>query len=158
MKWPLVTGFCGGLLIFGGCAYLGDRAAEIVTFRSRKPMTFESVKKQNNGQLRSELQTLQAVAFSQFSEDTPLELQKSADYLESIRSTKQPELQSVLDLQIATYYVEMARLERDAGDVAAADHHRRMAEDILHSLGWQDVSAETMAKLTRWQLWRKATK
>jgi hypothetical protein len=39
-----------------------------------------------------------------------------------------------------------------------ADRHRQMAAGILQSLGWQDVSGETMAKLTRRQLWWKATK
>jgi hypothetical protein len=158
VKFPLVTSFCGGLVIFAGCAYLGGRAAEIVTYRWRKPMTFEAVRKQNDGQLRDDLLTLQAVTFSQLREDTPSDLQKAADYLATIRSSKRPELRPVLDLQMATDCVEMARLEQGAGNAAMADRHRQMAEGILHSLGWQDVSSETMAKLTRRQLWWKATK
>jgi hypothetical protein len=158
VKFPLVTSFCGGLVIFAGCAYLGGRAAEIVTYRWRKPLTFEAIRKQNDGQLRDDLLTLQAVKFSQVREDTPSDLQKAADYLGTIRSSKRPELRPVLDLQIATDYVEIARLERDAGNATAADRHQHTAEGILRSLGRQDVSAEAMAKLTRRQLWWKATK
>jgi hypothetical protein len=158
VKWPLVTGFCGGLVIFVGCVQLGGRAAEIVTYHWRKPMSFESLKKQDDGQLRADLLTLQAVTLSQVREDTPSDLQKAADYLETIRSAKRPELRPVLDLQIATDYVEMARLEREAGNANMADRHRQMAEGILRSLGWQDVSSATTAKLARWQFWWKATK
>jgi hypothetical protein len=158
VKFPLVTSFCGVLVIFGGCTYVGGRAAEIATYRWRKPMTFEAVRKQNNGQLRDDLLTLHAVTFSQAREDTPSELQKAADYLGTIRSSKRPELRSVLDLQIATDYVEIARQEQEAGDAKMADRHRQMAEGILHSLGWQDVSGQTTAKLTRGQLWWKAKK
>ncbi len=121
-------------------------------------MTFEAVGKQNDGQLRVDLLTLQAVTFSQVREDTPSDLQKAADYLGTIRNSKRLELRPVLDLQIATDYVEMARLEQEAGNATMADRHRQMAVGILHSLGWQDVSGETMAKLTRRQLWWKATK
>jgi hypothetical protein len=64
----------------------------------------------------------------------------------------------VLDLRIATCYVEIARLERDAGNAVAADHHVQMAQDILHSLGWQNVSSEALVSLTHGQLWWKATK
>jgi len=158
VKLPLLTGFCGGLVIFVGCAYLGGRAAEIVTYRWRKPMLFESLRKQNDGQLRDDLLTLQSLGFSKFNEDTPSALQKDADYLGTIRSSKRPELRPVLDLRIATDYVEMARLEREAGDAAVADRHRQMAEGILHSLGWQDVSGEALAKLTHGQLWWKRAK
>jgi len=100
---------------------------------------------------------LQAVQYSQVREDTPSDLQNAADYLGAIRS-KSPELDPLLDLQIATDYVEIARLERDAGKVISADRHLQMAEGILHSLGWRDVSGETMAKLTRKQLWWKRGK
>ena len=158
VKFPLVTGFCGGLVIFVGCSYLGGRAAEIVTYRWRKPMTFKAVRSQNGGQLRDDLLTLQAVGFSKFSEDTPSALQKNADYFGSIRGSKRPELRSVLDLQIATDYVGMARLEQESGNAAVADRHRQLAGSIVHSLGWQDVSSETLAKLTHGQLWWKATK
>jgi len=158
VKLPLLTGFCGGLVILAGCAYFGHRAAEIVTYRWRQPMTFETVRRQNDEQLRADLLTLRAVTFSQVREDTPSDLQKAADYLGNIRSSKRPELRPILDLQIATDYVEMARLEQEAGNATMADRHRQTAEGILHSLGWQDVSRETMAKLTRRQLWWKATK
>jgi hypothetical protein len=52
----------------------------------------------------------------------------------------------------------MARLEQEAGNANMADRHRQMAEGLLRSLGWQDVSSATTAKLTRWQFWWKATK
>jgi hypothetical protein len=158
MKLPLLTGFCGGLLIFAGCAYLGHRAAEVITYRWRKPTSFESLKKQNDTQLRDDLLTLQAVQYSQVREDTPSDLQKAADYLGAIRNSKRPELGPLLDLQIAADYIEMARLEQEVGDATMADRHRQMAEGILHSIGWQDVSGETMAKLTRWQPWWKRAK
>jgi hypothetical protein len=158
MKLPLVTSFCGVLVIFAACAYLGGRAAEIITYRWRKPMTFEAVTRQNDTQLRDDLLTLQGITFSQVGKDAPPDLQKAADYLGTIRSSKRPELRPVLDLQIATDYVEMARLEQEAGSTTMADRHRQMAEGILHSLGWQDVSSETVAKLTRRQPWWKATK
>lgn len=158
VKFPLVTGFCGGLVIFAVCAYLGDRAAEVVTYRWRKPMTFEAVRSQNDGQLRDDLLTLQAVGFSKFTEDAPSPLQRNADYFGTIRGSKRPEIRPVLDLQIATDYVGMARLYEGAGNAAVAVRHRQMAGSIVRSLGWQDVSSETLAKLTHGQLWWKATK
>jgi predicted component of type VI protein secretion system len=158
VKFPLVTSFCGGLVIFAACAYLGHRAAEIATYRWQKPMSFESLKKQNDRQLRDDLLTLQGVKYSQVREDTPSDLQKAADYLGTIRSGKPPALRPLLDLQIATDYIEMARLEREAGNTIPADRHQQMAEGILRSLGWQDVSGGTTAKLTKWQLWWKRTK
>src|SRR5271163_4493877 len=123
MKLPLLTGFCGGLLIFAGCAYLGHRAAEVITYRWRKPTSFESLKKQNDTQLRDDLLTLQAVQYSQVREDTPSDLQKAADYLGAIRNSKRPELGPLLDLQIAADYIEMARLEQEVGDATMADRH-----------------------------------
>jgi hypothetical protein len=158
VKFPLLTGFCGGLVIFAGSAYLGGRTAEIVTYRLREPTLFKSLREQNSGQLRDDLLTLRSLGFSKMSEDTPLALQKNADYLEAIRNRNRPELRSVLDLQIATNYVEMARLEQDAGDPIMADRHRQKAENILRSLGWRDVSGATVAALTHGQRWWKATK
>lgn len=157
MKWPLLTGFCGGLVIFASCADLGYYAASKTTYRWRKPSSFESLRKQNE-QLGSDLLTLQEVGFSRFSEDAPSALQKNADYLKTARGSKRPELRPVLDLQIATDYVEMARLERQTDNTGAADNHQQMAEGILHSLGWQDVSRETLAKLTQNQIWWERTK
>jgi hypothetical protein len=157
VRFPLVTSFCGALLIFAVCTYLGDRGAEIITYRWHKPMSFTALAGQNDRQLRDDLLTLQAIGFSKVSEDTPSALQKNADYLKTIHS-KRPELWPVLDLQIATDYVEMARLEQDAGQTTVADRHRRAAEDILQSLGWQDVSSETLARLSHGKFWWKAAK
>ena len=103
------------------------------------------------------LLTLQAVSFS-LKEDIPSELEKAADYLGTIRDNARPELRALLDLQIAAEYVEIARLEQEAGDANMADRYRQTTEGILRSLGWRDVSAEAMAKLTRGQLWQKAKK
>src|ERR1700690_1577914 len=108
MKLPLLTGFCGGLVIFIGCAYFGYRAAEIITYRWKKPMSFESLKKPDDGQLRADLVALQSLEFSKFSEDAPWALQKNIDCFGTIRSGKRPELRPVVDLQIATDYAEMA--------------------------------------------------
>lgn len=155
MKWPLLTGFCGSLVIFAVCTYLGARVAETVTYRWRKPLAFESLTKQDDGQLRSNLVTLQAVTFSQVKEDTPSDLSKAADYLGTIRNS---DLKPVVDLQIATCYVEMARLERAGGNATSADRDQQTAEGILRSLGWQDVSDGMIAKIPRSQLWRKTTK
>jgi hypothetical protein len=158
VKYPLITGFCGGLLVFVGCAYLGDRGAATIAYRELKPLTFESLKKQSDGQLRANLLTLQTVEFSQFVKDAQPDLEKVVEHLEMVRNTQSPEVRPVLDLRIATCYVEIARLERDAGNAVPADHHLKMAQDILHSLGWQNVSSEALASLTRGQLWWKGTK
>lgn len=158
VKFPLVTSFCGGLVIFAGCAFLGHRGAEIITYRWHRPMSFESLKNKNHEQLREDLLTLQAVSFSQFTNDTPADLQRAADYLGTMRSGKRPEIAAVVDTQIATYDVEMARLEQAAGNATLADRHWKRAQDILVSLGWQDVSRETLARLTHAQLLWKTTK
>jgi hypothetical protein len=158
VKFPLLTGFCGGLVIFAGCAYLGDYGSTSITYRWRKPMSFQSLQGPNDGQLRENLLTLQTVAFSQFREDSQPALQKAADYFATIRSTRSAELQPLLDLQIATYNLEIARLERNAGNPTGADHHEQMALTILRSLGWQDTSSEKLARLTVGKLWWKRTK
>jgi len=61
VKLPLLTGFCGGLVIFAGCYYFGHRAAEVITYRWKKPFSFVSLKKQSANQLRGDLLTLQAM-------------------------------------------------------------------------------------------------
>lgn|ERR1035441_1444978 len=104
----------------------GGYGAEIVTYRWLKPVSFKSLNKQNDGQLRADLLTLRALGYSKFREDAPSDLQKDADYLGTIRSSKRPELRPVLDLQIATDYVEMARLEQEGGNAAMAGRHRQM--------------------------------
>jgi hypothetical protein len=158
VKFPLLTGFCGGLIIFAGCAYIGHRTAEIVTYRWKKPMSFTSLKNPDSKQLRNELLTLQAVKFSQVREDTPSDLLKAANYLVAVRNDRGAELRPLIDLQIATDYIEMSRLEQNAGEATLAGRHQQIAADILRSLGWQDVSPETTAKLARLQLWWKRTK
>ncbi|MGB9073094.1 MAG: hypothetical protein WCC22_10535 [Terriglobales bacterium] len=158
MKFPLVTSFCGGLVIFVACAYLGDRGAETITYRWHKPMSFESLKNQNHEQLREDLLTLQAVSFSQFTSGAPSDLQRAADYLATMRGGRQPEIAAIVDIQVATFDVEMARLEQAAGNATLADRHWKKAQDILVSLGWQDVSRETLARLTHAQLLWKAPK
>ena len=121
-------------------------------------MSFQSLRGPNDGQVRDDLLTLQAVAFSQFREDSPPELQKAADYFGTLRGTRSADLQPLLDLQIATYDLEIARLERNAGNPTGADHHEQMAVTILRSLGWQDTSSEKLARLTVGKLWWKRTK
>lgn len=158
VKWPLLTGFCGGLVIFAGCAYFGYRGAETVAYRWHRPMSFKSLENKNHEQLREDLLTLQAVSFSQFTDDTPPDLQKAMDYLGTMRGGEHSEMAAVVDAQIATYDVEMARLEQAAGNTTLADRHWRKAQDILVSLGWQDVSRGTLARLTHAQLLWKATK
>ena len=154
MKYPLVTGFCGGLLIFLGCLYLGNRGAAIITFYRLAPMTFQSLKHRNE-ELRVDLLALQAAQFSQTVKDAPPDLERAAKRLETIRSDRSPEANSVLDLHVAALYVEAARLERESGRGAAADHYLNAAEGILHSLGWKDVSSAALADLTRRSLWWK---
>ena len=73
------------------------------------------------------LLTLQAVSFS-LKEDIPSELEKAADYLGTIRDNARPELRALLDLQIAAEYVEIARLEQEAGDANMADRYRQTTE------------------------------
>lgn len=158
VKWPLLTGFCGGLVIYAGCAYFGYRGAETVAYRWHRPMSFWSLENKNNEQLREDLLKLQAVSFSHFTNDTPSDLQKATDYLGTVRGGEQSEIAAVVDAQIATYDVEMARLEQAAGNAISADRHWKRAQDILVSLGWQDVSRETLARLTHAQLLSKATK
>jgi hypothetical protein len=155
MKYPLLTGFCGGLVIFAGCTYLGYRGSQIATYRMLKPMSFRSLNQRGEERLRSDLLALQAAEFSQFAKDAPPDLQKAAERLEGIRGNQSADAQSVLDMHIAACYVEAARLERESGNSSAASHHQQAAEDILHSLGWKDTSNEAMADLTRGKLWWK---
>lgn len=156
MKWPLVTTFCSALVIASACLYTGERAGELATYRWRKPLTFESLRK-SDWQLRSDLLILQAVAFSQIrlqsKKNTSHELQQEANYLSSIDNTP---LKPVVDLQIASCYLEIARSDRSSGD-ATADHNRHTAEGILHSLGWNDVSDHAVSALAG-QTLRKAAK
>jgi len=148
MKCPLITGFCGGLLIVAGCTYIGYRGTAAIVYRQKQSTWFNSLEKHDADRLRQTGQMALAYSLSALSiQNTTLSLDKSIQTLVKIRSTAPQELWPVLDLRMAKDYATLGRLEEQAGDPAGAAGHRQRAADLLRSIGWQTVSNEVLVRL-----------
>ncbi len=153
VKLPLLTSFCGGILIFAGCAYCGYRAAVRIVYQRQQSGWFSSLDRRDADRLRQFGESALAYNLSVLLiQNTPSSLQKNVNNLGRIRQNAPEELWPVVDLRLAEDYAMMARLEQQADSAVASADHKERAEDLLRSLGWQDVSDEQLMALADWQL------
>jgi hypothetical protein len=148
VKLPLLTSFCGGLLLFTGSAYVGYNGAARFTYRYKQAGWFSSLEKQDAQQLRKTTNALTAFELSRLLiQNTRPSLQYNVASLAKIRGEAPHELWPILDLRLAKDYATMARLEEQDGDTAAATRYRQSSVDLLKSLGWQDLSDAAITTL-----------
>jgi hypothetical protein len=148
VKLPLLTSFFGGILLFAGCAYGGYQVAVRTVYHQRQSKWFTSLGTQEADRLRRTSQTAFAYSISVLLLQNSLSsVQNNVSSLGKIRATAPEELWPIFDLRLALDYTMMARLEEQANNAAAALGHKRLAADLLRSLGWRDVSDNSLAAI-----------
>lgn len=154
MKYPLVTSLCIASAIFIGSAYVADRAALRVGYRHSESMAFDSPGKQDVQELRTTLRTLTCLSQSHLvtryepsAGDYHSALEQNIPALQKLRNQAPERLRPPIDLQLAVDYAEMARSEQEVGHSEEASEARKRSQALLLSLGWKDVSAETLNSL-----------
>jgi len=153
VKLPLLRSFCGGILIFAGCAYCGYRAAIRIVYPRQQSGWFSSLDRREASHLRQLGESASAYNYSVLSiSNTPSSLQKSVSNLNEIRQNAPEELWPIVDLRLAKNYAMMARLEQQTDSSVAAADHKQRAGDLLRSVGWQDISDEQLMALADRQL------
>lgn len=146
-KFHPLTSFFVGALIFAGCAYTGYRATVRLVYRYRQSAWFSVLGKQEAREFRAASAVLffyQPWGLS--SARTVSSLQRDAEKIAMARRIAPEEVRPILDLRLAKDYVALSRLEQQTGRPEAVGH-KQLAADLLHSLGWRDVSDPAMAAL-----------
>jgi len=134
-------------LIFLVTAYVGFRLSLLACTYYEDSRQFSSLPKNEARGLQNEIRSLNWLDESAVL--TPAEevsLLAQIDGTERTRRTAPTELLPVFDLQQAMNYLCLAALEKQKG-AAAAQGHLLAAREILKSLGWQDVSDETLLRV-----------
>jgi len=153
VKLPLLTSFCGAILIFAGCAYCGYRAAVRIVYPRQQSGWFSLLDRREADRLRQLGESAFAYNYSVLSiQNTPSSLQTNINKLAAIRKHAPEEMLPVIYLRLAKDYAMLARLEEQSGNAAAGADYRHRAGDLLRSLGWQDISDELLTVLADRQL------
>ncbi len=140
---------CLALLPAGG--YIGYLAAARIAFRYEQS---KSLGKQDAEVLRRIGETVYSFSVSQLLvlEKTRGLLEQHITALEKLRPKAVQEFRPIIDLRLAEDHATIARLEERANNSSEATSHRRIAEDLLQSLGWRDISENALNQLADRQL------
>ena len=159
MKFPLVTSFCIASAIFAGSAYVADRVALGIGYRHSEALAFNSFDKEDAQELRTMLQTLAFLSESRIvttyepsTANYHKALEGNIPELQKLRKQAPERLRPPIDLQLALDYAEMARFEQKAGRLTEATRAMQLAQGLLNSLGWKDVSADALNGLADQQI------
>ena len=142
------------LLLLPLCAYLGYLATARIAYRYEQSKSFGTLGRQDAQELRQIGETAYAFSLSHILllEKTQGSLEQNIGVLEKLRPKAAHEFWPIIDLRLAEDHAVIARIEEQANNSAQATGHRRVAEDLLHSLGWQDVSENALNQLADKQL------
>jgi hypothetical protein len=150
------------LVLLPGCAYLGYLAGVRVGYIYQQSKPVPGLTKQEVADARKLGQTLFSIETSKVLTRNEASLPASILSLQKIRRTAPPELWPIIDLRIAEDLATRARLEEQARKFSEAAEHRRVAQELLRSLGWQDVSegavnivADRELHSIEWGMWKK---
>ncbi len=147
VRFPLLTCFLGGLVIVGGCAYVGYCAAASITYRYKQAAWFSALDAKDREEMRESGRSLLAYTLSCLTiQNSEPSFDAGTKNLTRIRSGAPERLWPVFNLRIAKNYAAVARLE-ERSNAAASTRNRQQAESLLRSLGWQDVSGDLLAAL-----------
>jgi hypothetical protein len=154
VRFPLVTSFCIASTIFAASTFIGYKAALLVSYRHSESKAFASLGTQDANELRTMLQTFTFLSHSRVltkfepsAANYHSALERNIPYLQKLRDRAPELLRPPIDLQLATDYAEMARLEKDAGHLAEAGKAMQSAQNLLGSLGWQNLSVDALNSL-----------
>lgn len=153
MKFPLFTSFYVGTMVLVAAGAVGYRLSVRIAYHNRESIAFSSLGPHDAEQLRSTVETLAAVGTADVLARLPqASLKQNIDSLQMVRRQAPPELWPVVDLQLAESYAAMTNFEQPSESMAA---NRQKISDLLRSLGWQDVSQETLNQMAERALQRR---
>jgi len=154
VRVSFVLSFLACLALLPAGAYVGYLAATRIAFRYEQWKSLGALPRQDAQQLRRLGETAYALnaSYVVLLSKTKASFERNISVLQQLRPKAVPELWPIIDLQVAEDHATLARLEQEAnGPVQAADH-RRIAQDMLGSLGWQDVSDTVLEEIADNQL------
>lgn len=154
VRLSFVLSFLACLVLLPVSGYLGHLAAARIAYRYEQSKSFNALGRQDAQVLRRLGETAYALNLSQvlLLSKTKASFERSIYILQEMRPKAAPELWPIFDLRIAEDHAVLARVEGQANKSAQAAAHRRHAQDMLRSLGWQDVSESMLEGLADRQL------
>jgi len=153
VRLSFVLSFLAVLLLLPVCAYLGYSAGAKINYTYLRSKSFSSLGRQNSQELRHLGETAYAFELSQILLRSPeASFQQNISIVQELRPKAPHELWPIVDLRIAQDHAVIARLEQQANNPAEAARHHQLAQDLLRSLGWGDVSENLLNKMADKQL------
>ena len=142
------------LVLLPSSAHIGDFAAARVAYRYEQSRSLSVLDRQGSQELGRLGRSAYALTFPQVLSlpKTRRSFEQSLAALEKIRPKIVPELLPLIDLRIAENHAVLGKLEARSNSLAHAADHLRVAQDLLRSLGWQDVSESTLNELADRQI------
>ena len=130
------------LLLLPACAYVGYLAGARIGYHYQESKYARTLTKQGVPELRPLGETAYAFELSHvlLLQKKKASFEQQIAVLQEMRPNAARELWPIIDLRVAEDHVVLARLGEQAHIPDQAAVHRRIAEDLLRSLGWQDVS------------------
>ncbi len=158
IRRPIGVWFSLALLILGLCSWLGYMAGVRVAHAYVR-------RQQENAAARfgPELLTSTLIRILRLGSVSNAEELRSALLFETgkletfVQEPKMQEVSSVLKLDLAIAYVELAIVEERANNKSQARAHMQSGQSLFRSLGWQDDSEDTLRgvaqkELDRWTM------
>jgi hypothetical protein len=150
--FTLPSWLCPAVLALAVAVYVGYRGALIATYRYQDSRQFASLSPEQARELRLRVRCLSQLEISGILAPTDdRHLAQQIQWTRELRRTAPADLAGVVDLQQATNYLLLGRVEEQTkpGDAAA---HIAAARTILQSLGWTEVSDESLLAFAERQM------
>ena len=156
IKRPIGVWFSLALLILVSCCWLGYAAG--VRFASARVRRQQET---TGPRLSPELATLPFMRLLRMASTSNPEKLRSSLLFETgrlealVQEPKMQDVASVVNLDLAMDYVELAIVEERANNQSEARAHMQSGQNLFRSLGWQDDSEDTLRgvaqrELDRW--------
>jgi len=149
VRLSFVLSFLACLVLLPTGAYVGYLAAARIVFRYEQSKSFKTIDRSDAVELRRLGETAYAFSLSQVLQlrKTEESLRQAIEVLDKLRPKAADEFWPIIDLRLAEDHAAVARIEERANNTAQAAAHLRIAGDLLHSLGWRDVSESALNQL-----------
>ncbi len=141
VKYPVLSTFCIGVLLFVACGYVGYFTSLRLTYQHEQSQAFAALGAEESQQLRNEVEVLHALEMTRIvTKNTPDTIEQNLRYLLKLRTKAPAGVIPIVDLRIATDHAVLAKLYETANQQTDAAAHTELAQSIFRSLGWTDVS------------------
>ena len=149
VRVSFVLSFLACLVLLPTGAYIGYLAAARIAFRYEQSKSFKTLDRRDAVELRRVGETAYAFSLSQVLQLRKKEesLRQDIEVLDKLRPKAAHEFWPIIALRLAEDHAAVARIEEQARNSAQAAGHRQIAGDLLHSLGWRDVSESALNQL-----------